>query len=139
MKLSVDEKNAISSGLLTMATATEMMMRFWCLMEGHTLVGPSKHLFNEMQHGIKHAMVYYQKFMEQYENTLIDMDKDMGRVEDIRKNGAFIARTYLHTLNLNNNGYPDENIEKALTDILAREEKPEIFVRPEVIDQFRIR
>lgn len=139
MKLSDDERNAISSGLLSFATATEMTMRFWCLMEGHTLTGESKHMFNEMQHGIKHAMIYYQKFMERYEKALLDMDNDMTRIEQLRQQGAFLARLYFHTLNLNNNGYPDENIEKALLDILNKEEKPRIFIRQEIIDRFVIR
>lgn len=134
-----EEKNAISAGLLVFAAATEMMMRNWLLMEKHVLTGESKQIFNEMQHGIRHAQVYYSRFMDRYENSLMDMDKDYKRVEEIRKNAAFIARLYLITLNLNNNGYPDENIEKALNDLLDREENPEMFVGKDVIDKFRIR
>ena len=132
-----DEKNCISAGLLVFATATEMIMRFWLLMEKHVLTGQSKQLFNEMQHGIKHAQVYYSRFLEKYEDNLIDMDNDYARVEAIRRNAAFMVRTYLTTLNLNNNGIEDEQIEAMLNEALP--EEAQLAISQEVINRFVIR
>lgn len=134
-----NERNGISAGLLVFATATEMMMDYWLKMESYVLTGESKMLWNAMQHGVKQARHYYERFTDKYSSALFGMDNDCKRIDEIRNEAAFIARIYLTTLNLNNNGYPDENIEKALNDILSKEDKCEMFISKELIDKFRIR
>ena len=133
------EKNAISAGLLVFATATEMFMNKWLLATNSRLTGESKMLFNGMKHGVESAKHYYGRFTEKVASVVFDEDKDPARFDSLMQEAAFMARTYFTTLNLNNNDYPDESIEKALNDILAKEENPEIYVSKEVIDMFRVR
>ena len=134
-----NEQNHICEALLTYASATEILMTEYLRMQHLRLAGETKQVFNNMSHAIRTAKYYYSRFMNLVAEVQYEDHKDISIIDNMNDDANTFIRLYMYILNATANGYPLENIEKALRELTEKQEDPTIEVSQKVIDKFILR
>lgn len=135
------EQNTIAAGLMVFATATEELIRTYMNMQQVQLAGESKMLFNSMQHAIRQAKFYYERLNDMFGQVLIESDKNANRFDLMREDADYLIRLYLRITNLNQLGYPNDEIENSLRRLQLKgmsEDNKQPDVSEAVIERFRL-
>ena len=134
-----DEKNAVSSGMLVAAKATECFVDYWLRMEHAVLTGRHKQLYNRMVEHAKALRYYYEQVTDRTVAVLYKEDKDAQRIDQLLKDAADMVRVYLTLLNCHQNGYDTQAIIDAINRLIDAEPEPKRIVSNEIIDKFKVR
>lgn len=135
------EKNTIAAGLLVFSTAAEELMHSYLNMQHVQLAGEGKMLFNNMQRAVREARYYYERLNNMFATALVTSDKSFRRADMMRQDADYLIRLYLRLMNLEELGYPSEEVEKTLRrlqDKATENDSEQPSISEQVIDKFRI-
>ena len=77
--------------------------------------------------------------MELVAKTLYEDYNDCKQIDNMFDDAHFLIRMYMHYINANANGYPNQSIEDALKRLISKESQPKIEVTDEVIKLFTLK
>lgn len=131
------EAQCIAGNLLVLAHATEELMRQVLNIEKQPLSHEAKQMWNGMLKGVKQAQFYYGRFTDLIATAIWESDgNDATRQDQMRREAMETIRLRLAIENAAANGYPPEEIEKAIRQMSEGKQKK---ISDTVIDKFRLK